>query len=107
MLIKFPQDDNRHQWTNHVKSKMLHYFISPSLVKRIIHSPQRLEEGVAPGTIAAMKPRKTKKPQEVWAMWRQQGEKKIIISTWRYRGVSPKGKKIYIPEDTLEYLAKN
>jgi len=110
MLTKFPKDDERYQWTNHVKGKMLQYGISSALIKRIIKSPQRLEEGIALETIAAMQKRQSaswrKRPQEIWVMYKLAPKIKVI-STWRYPGVSPVGKKIYIPEDVWEELAKN
>jgi len=45
-----------------------------------------------------------KKPTEVWTMYQQKGAKKVIISAWRYPGVSPVGKTIPIPADILEEL---
>ncbi len=117
MLIKFPKDDQRYSWTNHIKGKMIQYLISESLIKRIIKSPQRVEEGIAPQTIAAMQRTQSKKPQEVWVMYKlisqnsklktqNYNSKLKIISTWRYPGISPVGKKIYIPEDVWQELEK-
>lgn len=116
MQFKQPKDDNKYQWTNHVKQKMLYYGISESLIKRITRAPKRIETGIAPNTIAVMQPRGTKqKPHEVWVMYQLKSpivkskitsDKKIIISSWRYPGVSPFGKKIEIPEDVLMELAK-
>jgi hypothetical protein len=92
-----------------------------------------VEEGIAENTIGVMQPSTNiKKPTEVWVMYQQktnnkqqitnnkQSEKssvishkslannnfskKIIISAWRYPGVSPIGKKIPIPADILEEL---
>ena len=76
-----------------------------SIVKR----PQRTEEGIAPGTIAAMQVTGTKKhPTEAWAMYvtlkKPKGVK--IISAWRYPGRTPEGSRPYIPEDVLEELSK-
>jgi len=123
------KDDGKYQWTNHVKDKMAYYRISPSLVKRIIRFPNRIETGVAPNTIAVMQSRKIAvsskksigKTEEIWVMYQEAGglkgknsslkdkllagtPKKRIISAWRYPGVSPKGKEIPIPEDILQEL---
>jgi hypothetical protein len=55
-----------------------------------------------------------KRKEEIWVMWNksaqsakrkaQKSGKVIIISAWRYPGVSPIGKKIEIPEDVLADL---
>ena len=44
------------QWTLHAQAKMRQYRLSPARVRRVLHSPRRVEEGVAPKTIAAMQP---------------------------------------------------
>mgnify|MGYP001590393069 CR=1 FL=1 len=54
--FKPPKDDQKYQWTQHVKDKMIYYRISEGLVKRIIRFPKRVEVGVAPGTVAVMQP---------------------------------------------------
>ena len=67
--------------------------------------PKRVEEGIAENTIGVMQPSTNiKKPTEVWVMYQKRGIKKIIISAWRYPGISPIGKKITIPQDILEEL---
>lgn len=113
MLFKFPKNDARYLWTSHSKSKMLHYRISEQKVKTILKSPDRKEEGIALKTMAVMKRNDTpKRKEELWVMFQQvsgikyQVSKIKIISTWRYPGVSPKGKAIPIPEDILEELTK-
>lgn len=96
-----------YEWTKHALGKMRYYRLSESLVKRIVRYPGRVEEGIAPGTTAAMRPAPTKRPQEYWVMYREiRGRKLRIISAWRYPGVSPKGEEIPIPEDIREELAK-
>lgn len=86
------KDDDKYQWTNHVKEKMAYYRISPSLVKRVIRFPKRTEEGVAPKTIAVMQsrrtsarrnlggqaPQKNNKPnvEEIWVMYQLSNQKK-------------------------------
>ena len=87
---------------------MLFYGLTADRVKRIIRSPKRVENGVAENTIAVMVPGSNKKkPTEVWAMYQQKGAKKVIISAWRYLGVSPVGKTIPIPADILAELKED
>ncbi len=117
MLNKFslPKDDKKYSWTRHVVGKMQYYRLSESLVKRIIRMPIRVENGVAENTVACMIPRKSathsrgeskksKKPEELWAMYQLQGKRKHIITAWRYPGVSPVRDQIPIPQDILEEL---
>lgn len=119
-----PKNMERYQWTNHVVRKMQFYGISESKVKNVINRPTRVEEGIAPRTVAAMQPAGTKTPQEVWVMYQTaaqkssatEGIKKIprpslkkenaltVISAWRYPGVSPERGKIPIPPDIAEEL---
>ena len=81
---------------------MRQYGLSAQRVLRIIHSPKRVEEGVAPRTVAMMQPlfvvnaksqipndklRETWK-QELWVMFQDAGSKRKIISAWRYPGMS-------------------
>jgi hypothetical protein len=97
-------------WTNHSKMKMEQYRLPESRVKRVINYPERIEEGIAEGTIAVMKKNETsKKPSEIWVMYKivnskEKGKSFKIISAWRYPGVSPEGQFPEIPEDTLNYL---
>lgn len=96
-------------WTNHSKMKMDQYRLVESRIKRVINYPERIEEGIAEGTIAVMKKNDTsKKPSEIWVMYKiiknkQKGKGFKIISAWRYPGISPEGRP-EIPEDTLAYL---
>lgn len=84
---------------------MVFYGLSPDRVKRVIRNPKRVENGVAESTIAVMiSGTNNKKPSEIWAMYQKKGQKKIIISAWRYPGISPVGKQIPIPQDILEEL---
>ena len=94
-------------WTKHSKKKMDYYRLSGSRVLRIFRNPERVEEGIAPGTIASMQVAGTKKnPTEIWLMYqvlkRPKGIK--VISTWRYPGRTPKGVRPDIPKDVLEEL---
>ena len=114
-LISFrePKNTKEFYWTNHIKRKMAYYGLGEGRLRRILKTPTRKEEGIAPETIAVMQPAGTKKPTEIWLMYQlasrqvgQVGKKKRMISAWRYPGVSPIGKKIPIPEDILEELKK-
>jgi hypothetical protein len=87
-------------WTNHSKQKMKHYRLSDKRVLAVLRRPNRQEEGIAPGTVAAMQSTGTKKhPTELWMMYQTvksvfQGQriKKIkIISAWRFPGITPVG----------------
>lgn len=105
MNFKIPKNDSKYWWTSHVIGKMGFYGLTPDRVKRVIRSPKRVEEGIAENTIGVMQPSTNiKKPTEVWVMYQKKGAKKIIISAWRYPGVSPVGKQIPIPADILEEL---
>ena len=113
--MKPPKNDDKFYWTRHVADKMRYYGISESLIKRIIRYPKRLEEGVVPDTFAGMTPvGSPKRPQEIWAMYSKNSKLKvqnskfknpnsriIIISAWRYPGISPVREKIPIPQDVL------
>ncbi|MDP3245269.1 MAG: hypothetical protein Q8M83_06490 [bacterium] len=102
----------KYHWTLHSQAKMRHYRLSPGRIKRIIRHPQRIEEGVAPNTMAAMQPSDGKKYEEIWVMWQkkckmQKSKCKItdfgtirVISAWRYPGKSPT--KNPIPREILD-----
>jgi hypothetical protein len=130
MIAKAPKKDKKYIWTNHVCQKMHFYNLSESRIKRILRHAKRIEEGIAPDTVASMQRNDTKKRQEeIWVMWSKNtkdhsgsghfaGEKEnakkfftltnktVIISAWRYPGTSPVGKKIPIPENIWEELVK-
>jgi hypothetical protein len=95
-------------WTEHSKIKMRQYGFSEQRVLRIMRRPERIEEGIAPRTIAAMQITGTKKhPTEVWMMYqiiRSKLKKIKIISAWRYPARTPEGKRPEIPEDVLKEL---
>lgn len=75
-----------------------------------MRSPKRSEKGIAEGTIAVMQPTGSKKPSEVWVMYQAPSKRgtgrKIIITAWRYPGVSPVRDEIPIPVDILEELKR-
>lgn len=112
--FRFPKNDSKYLWTNHIVGKMRYYGISEQMVKKIIHRPERREEGIAPQTIAVMNTVKSKnKPHEIWVMYqiiksklKTQSAKLVLISAWRYPGRSPIGKKIDIPDDAMAELKK-
>ncbi len=103
-------------WTEHVKAKMRQYGLSPSRVKRVLRFPSRLEEGIAPRTLAGMQKAGSKKhPYEIWVMYQTKRKKKgrfdlnkeiTIISAWRYPGQSPVNAPPPIPEDVWEIIRK-
>lgn len=76
-------------WTAHSRAKMRYYGLSESRVKRIIHTPKRIEEGIAPKTVAMMQSSgSVKNPYELWVMIQDIGQKRKVISAWRYPGVT-------------------
>ena len=121
MFTKFPKDDERTVWTRHIKNKMMFYGISESKIKRVLKSPKRTETGIAPNTSAAMQPNdRGKKKEEIWVMYQQQNQiannknqklrrapKFLLISAWRYPGVTKPGTPIHIPDDVLADLDAN
>ena len=70
MLLKEPKNTEKVSWTKHCKEKMRYYQLSENRLKRVLRNPKRIEEGIAPGTIAIMQPAGTKKhPTEIWLMY--------------------------------------
>jgi len=104
MFFKEPKNTKEFYWTRHIKSKMFYYAIGEGRLRRILKTPNRREEGIAPNTTALMQKAGTKNPSEIWLMYQQEGKKRKMISAWRYPGISPKGKEIPIPEDIMEEL---
>ncbi len=80
------------EWTVHAQAKMRHYRLSPARVRRVLHSPRRTEEGIAPDTIAVMQPSSMKSrdvwTQEIWVMVQDGPKARRVISAWRYPGVT-------------------
>lgn len=121
-----PRNDARYQWTHHVTQKMRHYGLSEGRVRRVLASPKRREEGIAPGTVAVMQSAGSKAhPYEVWVMYQPiklkiKSEKlkisepferhigpairKRIITAWRYPGVSKSRGPLPIPDEILQEL---
>lgn len=66
---------------------MRFYGLSEARVKRILNTPKRVEEGVAPKTVAMMQPAgSAKHPSEIWVMIQDKKGERKIISAWRYPG---------------------
>ena len=105
-------------WTNHVQQKMLFYRISEGRIKRVIANPKRRDNGVAPNTVALMQRNDTlKRKEEIWVMVAAENKvsrienrvlgqkgKTIVISAWRYPGISKPGKEIPMPEGLIEEI---
>jgi hypothetical protein len=94
-------------WTKHSERKLKEYQLSKSRILRIIKNPYRIEEGIAPNTIALMRPTKIKNKtwkQEIWTMIQKSKDGIKIISAWRYPGKSPKQNPIphYILEELIQ-----
>lgn len=111
--FKIPKNTRYLAWTKHVARKMMFYGLSATKVKSILSRYDRKEEGIAPGTTAVMKRSGSKKnPQEIWAMYqdkviKQDGitnERRVVITAWRYPGISKPKEKIPIPEGILAEL---
>ncbi len=90
-------------WTSHSKYKMRFYGLSESRLKRVISYPKRVEEGIAPDTIAMMQPAGSEKhPYEIWLMVQEEKKRRKIISAWRYPGKTKPGQPL--PEEILKEM---
>lgn len=89
-------------WTEHAKFKMRQYGLSEARVRRILRAPVRIEEGIAPKTVAAMQPAGSKRPQELWCMYQDTKKARKIIVAWRYPGISPVRQPPPFPDDLME-----
>ncbi|MFH1192776.1 MAG: hypothetical protein V1656_00450 [Candidatus Jorgensenbacteria bacterium] len=112
-----PREDSTYSWTYHVADKMRFYGISEGRIRRIIRHPARVEEGIAPATVAVMSPAGTKRYQEIWIMYKfvksanvklkskLGGKPKIkVITAWRYPGKSPE--RDPVPADVLREVQR-
>mgnify|MGYP001563016524 FL=1 len=87
-------------WTQHAKAKMRYYALSEQRVRRVLKTPSRIEEGIAPETIALMQRAGSKKhPYEIWVMVVDEEAGRKIISAWRYPGLTHPGEPL--PEEIL------
>lgn len=107
-------------WTHHARHKMSYYKLSENRIKRVIRAPIRIEEGIAPSTIAVMQPTSytsygtnKKWNQEIWVMYvldkKNKSKKDLfnqdnikVISAWRYPGVTKPREKL--PEEIKEEI---
>lgn len=118
--MNLPKDSRSRHWTNHVKGKMLFYRLSESRILRVLRSPTRQDVGIAPKTSAFMQRNDTsKRKEEIWVLVQQianskeqiaKSGKTIIISAWRYPGVSKPGATLPMPQglaDEIERFIKN
>lgn len=117
MLIKFPKDTTETRWTSHVKRKMAFYALSEQRIRSVIRNPKRKEDGIAPQTVAVMQRNdKPKKDEEIWVMYTDRKSnikdqkielpKTVIISAWRYPGISKRRDGVPAPQDVLDELDK-
>ena len=109
---------NKIYWTEHVKEKMRYYGLGENRILRVMRNPKRVEEGVAENTSAAMqRAGSVKHPYEIWMMYQRKGKRQkekvkskednnqiVIISAWKYPGITKPGSVIPIPEDILNEL---
>lgn len=92
-------------WTSHSRYKMRFYGLSESRVKRVISFPKRIEEGIAPDTVAMMQPAGTEKhPYEIWLMIQEEKTRRKVISAWRYPGKTKPGQPL--PEEILKEIRR-
>lgn len=99
MKFKYPKDSQNIQWTKHAKEKMIFYNLSQRQLLNLLSHPERQEAGVAPGTIALMQTKGSKKhPFEIWLMYQEVEGKKKIITAWRYPSKSPIGQPPFPPD---------
>ena len=101
------------EWTLHAKTKMDHYRLTPSRVRHVLHSPKRVEEGIAPHTIAMMQPvsmkiigKKESWTQEIWVMVQDKASARTVISAWRYPGVTKVRDAIFLKKKYNEFLTE-
>lgn len=102
------------QWTAHAELKIKQYGLSKTKVLAVVRKPERVEEGIAEGTTAAMQSNKKygsalakRPPGEIWLMYRDVEGVRRIISAWRYPGISKPGESIPIPEEIRQELMSN
>jgi hypothetical protein len=109
-------------WTHHAESKMAFYGLSKQRVLRVMHTPKRIEEGIAPKTVAMMQPTSVKttvgRPvsikmdttqkkeiwsQEIWVMFQETPQERRIISAWRYPGMTKPRSELALAAMRKEY----
>jgi hypothetical protein len=100
------------QWTLHARAKMNHYRLTPSRVRHVLHSPKRVEEGVAPKTVAMMQPvsmklvgKRESWTQEIWVMIQDAKDGRKVISAWRYPGITKPRDAAFLKKEYGEFLS--
>jgi len=92
-------------WTKHSQEKMRFYKFSKQRVQWVLHTPKRIEEGIAPNTIAIMQVAGSQKhPYEIWVMLQETKTRRKIISAWRYPGRTKPGQPL--PEEILREIGE-
>jgi hypothetical protein len=96
--MAFLKKPKKLQWTAHAQAKMRQYGLSQSRLQRVMHTPARVEEGIAPDTVAMMQPASLKIidgkrgwNQEIWVMFADAPDVRRIVSAWRYPGQTKLG----------------
>jgi hypothetical protein len=101
-------------WTKHSEAKIKFYHFSKQRVQRVLHTPKRIEEGIAPNTIAVMQVAGSQKhPYEIWVMVQEKRQVKRdkqqvitkIISAWKYPGRTKPGEPL--PEEILREIKES
>ena len=110
-------------WTHHARFKMNYYKLSEARIRKVLHSPKRVEDGVAIKTIAVMQPSSIKFlkndnsktsssqknirfetwSQEIWVMFQDLKDKRVIISAWRFPGMSKQKSSLSMAKIREEY----
>ncbi len=113
MEFKIPKNTRYLVWTKHIAKKMMFYGLSATKVKSVLSRFDRSESGIAPDTTAVMKKSgSAKHPYEIWVMYQdkeitQDGIKnraRVVITAWRYPGVSKPREAIPMPEGLMAEL---
>ncbi len=82
---------------------MRFYGLSENRLKRVISYPKRIEEGIAPDTIAMMQQAGSEKhPYEIWLMIQEEKTRRKIISAWKYPGRTKPGESL--PEEIIREI---
>lgn len=116
MQLKMPKNTRYLIWTRHIAKKMFFYGLSATKIKSILLRNDREEQGIVPNTIAVMKKFGSKKKSyEIWVMYQDKeiiqdqikNRARVVITAWRYPGVSKVREAIPIPKDLMTELTEN
>jgi len=90
-------------FTVHGRAKMRFYGLSEQRIKRVLHTPSRIEQGIAPGTIAMMqKVSSPKRPYEIWVMVEDTDSRRNLVSAWKYPGATKPGEPL--PQEIIREI---